>query len=436
MSRAFSCVCGQPLYLLNSLCVACGREVGYSADHKDLLSIELANLPEGVLAPPGGAFHLARDPGGTKEGLWRHCESSQTPSACNWLVPWALPAPGETTPPMYCLSCSLNRTVPDWSDPVRAENWQEVEMAKRRLVSSLLALGLPVQQRQDPNVPPGLVFDLLSTLPGECAPMTGHDNGLITINVDEADDLTRESVKKSMGENYRTVLGHIRHEVGHYYWDVLIAGSPWLDRFRTLFGDETQDYGEALQRHYAQGAPADWPMHYISAYASAHPWEDWAETWAHYMHMIDGLDTAAGFGVNLGSSAIEKRTGRKSQAAPKASGPGTRSPAPMVPPTPPKAVVAAKAAVASNTAVAKTTAKAAARGPVAMAVTPTPETTVIGSDLPFDQLFDNWLNLTQVMNQMARALGERDLYPFVLAEPARQKLAFVHELIEASAQRA
>lgn len=405
MSRDYRCVCGQALFLRNSMCVACSRELGYSARHRDMLPLELAALPDGVLAPPGGAFTLARD-AKRSEGLWQRCANSQTPAACNWIVPWRKPEPGETTPPVYCLSCSLNRTVPEWSDPARADNWREVELAKRRLVSSLLELGLPVRPRsEDPER--GLMFDLLSSVPGGSPPMTGHDNGLITINVDEADDLTRTSVRQSMGENYRTVLGHIRHEVGHYYWDLLVAGTPWHDRFRELFGDESQDYGEALKRHYAEGAPADWPMRYISAYASSHPWEDWAETWAHYMHLIDGLDTAVSFGVNLASGAIEPTAERhrRDQAPHRATGGSSprHAGSPSVLKAPPKSDGAASTS------------------------------TGVGPGEQFDRLFDDWLQLTQVMNQLARALGERDLYPFIVAEPAKQKLAFVHELIGATA---
>lgn len=195
MSRIFNCVCGQSLYLRNSQCVTCGREAGYSEQHRDLLSLDLAVLPEGVLAPPGGAFHVARDPHGEREGLWHRCANSQTPSACNWLVPWTMPAPGATTAPMFCLSCRLNRTIPDYSDPVRAENWQKVEMAKRRLVASLLEFGLPVQPGTE-GAGGGLMFDLLASLPDGSRPMTGHDNGLITINIDEADDVTRERAQE------------------------------------------------------------------------------------------------------------------------------------------------------------------------------------------------------------------------------------------------
>jgi hypothetical protein len=89
------------------------------------------------------------------------------------------------------------------------------------------------------------------------------------------------------------LLGHFRHEVGHYFWDRLVATDPHqLEEFRVLFGDDRQDYGEALKRHYDEGAPANWQDTYISMYATMHPWEDFAETWAHYLHIVDTLETA------------------------------------------------------------------------------------------------------------------------------------------------
>ena len=58
-------------------------------------------------------------------------------------------------------------------------------------------------------------------------------------------------------------------------------------------------YAAALQAHYAKGGDVGpWAERHVSAYASAHPWEDWAETWAHYLHMMDAVDTALGFGMS------------------------------------------------------------------------------------------------------------------------------------------
>ena len=129
--------------------------------------------------------------------------------------------------------------------------------------------------------------------------LTGHADGVITVNIAEADDAERERRRTAMHEPYRTLLGHMRHESGHYYWDRLIAGTPELDEFRSLFGDERADYAASLSTYYERGAPADWQERFVSAYASAHPWEDWAETWAHYLHMVDTLETAAACGLSL-----------------------------------------------------------------------------------------------------------------------------------------
>ena len=129
--------------------------------------------------------------------------------------------------------------------------------------------------------------------------LTGHDDGIIVINVAEADDAERERRRTQMHEPYRTLLGHLRHEIGHYYWDRLVRDSERLAEFRELFGDERLDYAESLKAHYANGAPPDWQERFVSAYASSHPWEDWAETWAHYLRITDSLETADACGLSL-----------------------------------------------------------------------------------------------------------------------------------------
>jgi hypothetical protein len=183
--------------------------------------------------------------------------------------------------------------------------WGLIELAKRRLVSSLILLGLPVASRMSEDTERGMMFDFLRSPVNGPHIMTGHNTGLITLNVDEADDAKREAVRKAMREPYRTLLGHFRHEVGHYYWDRLVAGTAWMDGFHELFGDETLDYKASLQRNYEEGPPADWPLHFVSAYASTHPWEDWAECWAHYLHMRDAIDTALSFGLSVDRFDLE-----------------------------------------------------------------------------------------------------------------------------------
>ena len=170
-------------------------------------------------------------------------------------------------------------------------------MAKRALVSQLIALKLPVESRISENPEQGVMFDLLRSPPDGPRVITGHDDGLITLDIEEADDLHRETVRSQMHEPYRTLIGHLRHEIGHYYWQRLVQGTAWEAPCRVLFGDDREDYAAALQRHYENGAPVDWKDRHVSAYASAHPFEDWAETWAHYLHMVDALDTARSFGL-------------------------------------------------------------------------------------------------------------------------------------------
>jgi hypothetical protein len=195
--------------------------------------------------------------------------------------------------------------------------------------------------------------------------LTGHDNGLITINVAEADDVYRETQRQLHREPDRTLLGHFRHEIGHYYWDLLIAGSDRLEEFRQIFGDERADYQAALNHHYDQGPPENWADDFISAYATTHPWEDWAESWAHVMHMVDALDTAHFVGLSVKPSRADE-------------------PALSVPPEPTRAYVG-----------------------------------------DFDNLVKEWGTLTYVLNNLTRGLGLADAYPFVLSAPIVGKLRFV-----------
>jgi hypothetical protein len=185
--------------------------------------------------------------------------------------------------------------IPSVAAPDQHALWTRIEVAKRHLVYTLLALKLPLDSKQD-DEDRGLAFDFLAPTPDKPV-VTGHANGVITLNAIEADPVAREEMRVKMGERYRTLLGHFRHEIGHYYFRLLVDKGPFLERFRQLFGDEREDYAEALQRHYASAPPEDWTERYISTYAAAHPWEDWAETWAHYLHMRDTLETAQQFGL-------------------------------------------------------------------------------------------------------------------------------------------
>ena len=351
-SRTFMCRCGTHIFFRNSLCLNCQAPLGYL---------------------PGEARLVALDPG-PQPGTWvaegvrtpqKYCGNRETPARCNWMLAAADPNP-------RCIACRLNRTIPNLDDADNARYWGLIELAKRRLVSELLALGLPVKSKVDEDPERGVMFDFLRSQPEGPRVMTGHASGLITLNVEEADDSKREKVRFEMHEPYRTLLGHFRHEVGHYYWDRLIMDTPWLERFRELFGDERADYAAALKANYQNGPPADWANRYISSYASTHPWEDWAETWAHYLHVIDSLGTALGFGLDvedLESTIVPFE--RDALYAPDDRGAGR-----------------------------------------------------------FLSLLNSWIEMTMVVNELARSMGQADFYPFVMSKPVVAKLQFVHLVVE------
>ena len=266
--------CGQMLHFENSICLSCGAPLGFMPGSMELSA--LIEQPDGTLAPKSRT-----------DEHWRPCGNAAS-AGCNWLVPV------EATD-AFCVACRLNRTIPDLSVPGNLEKWQSIECAKRRLIYALMRFGLPLASRHE-DEERGLAFDFLADT--EDAPVfTGHDDGLITINIAEADSAERERRRVVLGEHYRTMLGHMRHEVGHYYWDLLVRDGGKIDASRAMFGDESESYREAMERHYAAGPPPDWQANYVSAYATMHPWEDFAETWTHYLHMVDTLDTAASFGL-------------------------------------------------------------------------------------------------------------------------------------------
>ena len=210
--------------------------------------------------------------------------ANATLADCNW-VPDGGP---------LCGCCALTRTRPADTDPAGLAAFARTEAAKRRLVFQLDELGLPTD---------GVVFDLLSS--AEQPVTTGHADGVVTIDLAEGDDPHREALRVQLAEPYRTLLGHLRHEIGHWYWTVLVQDDP--EPFRALFGDDRADYAAALERHYGGSPPAGWEETAVSTYATAHPWEDWAETFAHYLHIRDTLDTAAAFGLVVhGPAAVDE----------------------------------------------------------------------------------------------------------------------------------
>ena len=304
---------------------------------------------------------------------YKFCANYTDHGTCNW----ALRSDDAET---MCCSCELTHTIPNLDVAGNQEAWAKLETAKRRLVYALLSLKLPVRSKwQDEKS--GLEFKFMSDSAGangdQGRVLTGHDNGIITINVAETDDVYRERERLAHGEPYRTLLGHFRHEIGHYYWDVLIAADgKRLEDFRRLFGDERADYQLALKQHYEAGPPANWAENFISAYASTHPWEDWAESWAHVMHMVDALETAHFVGLSV---------------------------------------------------------KPARRDEPALSVPPAPTRSHVGD---FGKLIKEWATLTYVLNNLTRGLGLADAYPFVLSTPIIDKLRFVCETIAGSGSTA
>jgi hypothetical protein len=356
--KLFSCTCGQPLFFDNLHCLSCGSEVAYDPTAQVLTAILPGDAEHWVVA------NDARDPAPS----FRLCAHRATEAACNWLVP-------AERPESICLSCRLTRTVPALASSKNAQRLRELEAAKRRVLFALQALQLPLVPRDEDPVA-GMAFDFLETLPGEPAIMTGHAGGVVTLNVAEADDGYRESSREWLREPYRTVIGHLRHELGHYYWDRLIRDGDWLARFRDVFGDERADYGEALRRHYAEGAPPDWQQRHISSYAASHPWEDWAETWAHYMHARATLGTVESFGLGVDASTIR-----------------------VTPFTDDVLYCAEPAETGTN----------------------------------FLAWVNAWIVLTAVLNETARSMGQPDIYPFVLNRAVVTKLHFIQCVIESQA---
>jgi hypothetical protein len=277
--RVFTCTsCGQLVFFDNDTCLRCQAPLGYVAETANVVALIKIDT---------NRYVDASDP----DSAWQRCATHEL-TGCNWLV-----APGEQ---VLCSSCSLTRTRPNDDDAEGIEEFVAAEKAKRRLLFQLGQLNLPITPR-DETKQQGLAFDLLSST--ETKVITGHDDGVITLDLAEADDEHREQLRRHLNEPYRTVLGHFRHEIGHYYWPILVHEGTMLDACRALFGDDRVDYAEAVQKHYATDASgADWTQDHISSYATMHPYEDWAESFAHYLHILDTLQTAANFDL-VGRSA-------------------------------------------------------------------------------------------------------------------------------------
>ncbi|NKB32368.1 MAG: hypothetical protein GKR91_04650 [Pseudomonadales bacterium] len=280
--KNFSCTCGHILFFENTQCLSCGKAVGFNPTDSNMYPVESDN-----------SVHIR----GEVHSL---CKNSDDYDVCNWLVP------GNKS--RYCISCELNHTIPNLMAENRRRWWKSLEQAKRRLLYSLLSLNLPIVGKHLDKR--GLAFEFIEdkrTNPGvfEDHVNTGHDDGLITINIAEADRVSREITRQYTGELYRTLLGHFRHESGHYYFTYLVSNDVLKQQCRELFGDERNDYGAALTYYYENKSTMAKNPELISHYAQAHPVEDWAEVWSHYLHMVDTLETAAEFSMQQGSTHLD-----------------------------------------------------------------------------------------------------------------------------------
>ncbi|MDO1581327.1 zinc-binding metallopeptidase family protein [Rhizobium oryzicola] len=349
--RLYECDhCGQPIHFDNRVCVNCGHRLAFVPERMAMHALE---------EEEGGVWHLVANP----RQQVRLC-ANEVNDICNWTVS------AEGTE-QFCPACRHNRLVPDASTEQGLRQWRRISQAQRHLFYSLLKWDLPRTTRnEDPEG--GLVFDFLVDEVKEdgtvVAAMTGHDEGVIAIRAAEADDVTRERVRVAMNEPYRTLLGHFRHETGHYIWNKLVRDMDRLQPFRLAFGDEQADYGEALKRNYEEGPPENWQEHFISTYASSHPWEDFAECFAHYVHIVDTLETARAFGMGVDPRGHEELS----------------------------------AEIAFNPYRARDA----------------------------QQLVDAWIPLSVAINAIHRSMGVPDLYPFILTPTVVAKLEFVHGLVQ------
>ncbi|PLT25188.1 MULTISPECIES: putative zinc-binding metallopeptidase [unclassified Pseudoalteromonas] len=373
--KTFKCNCTDQLILFfeSSHCLACGRTVGIDDDFDQVEPYEIDEQ--------SGLFYKAEAP----EVFYKKCDNNAQYHVCNGMVNLDTFIPVADKDEVLCFSCRFNETVPDLSIVEHIPLWKKMETAKRRALYTLKSLSLPLNTTiQEPES--GLSFDFIadrnvsdhfvSPIIGQDVVFTGHDCGHITINLAEADDVARSQAKIAMGERYRTLLGHFRHELGHYYFDQLIANSPKKHALcKQYFGDDELDYQQALDTHYKQGAPANWHETFISEYATMHPYEDWAETWAHYMHIIDTLETAKNFSITGSTTGNEFELDEADEL---------RLP---------------QSAYYFN------------------------------SQTSIDAILDTWMEFSIILNSLNRSMGLADAYPFVLTQAVRTKLSFIHHAI-------
>lgn len=342
--RAFTCPnCRNYIEFEDLTCRTCEAELGFHH--------------------PSSTFHVVSREGTEIDGeRWFAC--SNRAWACNWLA-------AEDSGAGTCLASRLIRKRPDADDTLALEKLATTSGKLRMMVYQLLELGLPILPWD--TYEKGLGFDLLSSKSRGENITIGHADGIITIDLVESLDDYRERLRIRLGEPYRTMLGHFRHEVGHYYEMVLFDAMPdRIDRVRELFGDERVSYSDAIDRHYRYGAPENWRESFISEYATMHPWEDFAECFAHYLHITDTLDTAAWSGM-----VLQART---------------------------------------------------------QGHTPTIDTTIarVTEEIDFDEILEDWLWVSTLLNRINRSMGKDDLYPFHINAVVGDKLGFIHDTVRSA----
>jgi hypothetical protein len=344
--KIFQCGnCNFSVFFENYACDNCGHLTGYRAKDRMMLAFK----------PNTDVLISDRE-----QIEYKYCKNHEY-NVCNWVLE-------KDDPEDFCTACQLNRTIPNLSNPNsdNFENWKHLEVAKHRLIYQLQKIGLPLPSKLKHEV--GLCFDFVERL-GNPKLMTGHADGVITILIREGDSVLREQTRKQMHEPYRTLVGHLRHEIGHYFWNQMVRNNPAvLKEFRTVFGNETQDYSEALQSYYKNGAPKNWRKSFISDYATSHPWEDWAETWAHYLHIMDMVETAYFFRLNVKPKLRAKAMNTKVSFDPY-------------------------------------------------------------TKHNFDVIVRKCVPLSLAVNSINRAMGIPDVYPFVISSDIIEKLRFIHQLL-------
>ncbi len=341
--KIFQCGhCQHSLYFENQECINCGHLTGYRNEDRMMLTFDPT---------------LNRLISDREKIEYKYCKNKEY-EVCNWIIE-------KNDPAEYCSACQLNRTIPNLSNQLNFDKWRNLEIAKHRLIYQLQKIGLTLLSKN--HLDEGFCFDFVARQ-NNPELMTGHADGVITILLREADSAHREQTRLQLLEPYRTLIGHLRHEVGHYFWNRLIMNDKSaLAEFRELFGDESIDYSESLNKYYKEGAPADWQNIHISKYATSHAWEDWAETWAHYLHIMDMLETGYFFGLNVNPK------GTKLDSADVNFDPYTED--------------------------------------------------------DFDVIINTCMPLSFAVNSITRAMGVPDVYPFIVAPAVIQKMKFIHRLL-------